>query len=124
MKKLRRILRPDPVSTAAWYDCRLFRISAALGYVMFFIPLIMCPESRFAKFHANQALLNFVLMTFFALGVGFIPAVGWALSLLLTLWGIINAVRGVILSLRFQAKRIPLIGGIRLVGAEEYSTAY
>ncbi len=30
---------------------------AGLAYVLFFLPLIACPDSKFGRFHANQALL-------------------------------------------------------------------
>lgn len=30
---------------------------AGLSYFLFFLPLIACPESGYAKFHANQSLI-------------------------------------------------------------------
>lgn len=38
-------------------DIEKNKTMAGLAYLLFFLPLIACPESRYAKFHANQALL-------------------------------------------------------------------
>lgn len=46
-------------------DARTHRAAAMLAYVLFFLPLLMHPKSRFVRFHANQGLLVFLL------------AVGW-----------------------------------------------
>ena len=35
------------------------RVVAILGYLVFLLPLIFAPKSKFARFHANQALLVF-----------------------------------------------------------------
>ena len=38
-------------------DIEKNKTMAGLAYLLFFLPLIVCPESQFAKFHANQALI-------------------------------------------------------------------
>ena len=62
---------------------------AGLSYFLFFLPLIVCPESRYAKFHANQSLL--LLIT------------GVAGNVILGIMGLINGFGG-------KAKPLPLIG--------------
>lgn len=84
--------------------------------------MLACPNSRFARFHANQGLVLFLfgiavsLATFI---ISIIPVVGWILGpiigfvasvfeLILMIMGIINAAQG-------QAKELPLIGKIILL---------
>ena len=59
------------------------RVIGGLGYLIFFLPLILCPDSRYGKFCANQGLLgllcNFALLLagwILRLIVGWIPLVG------------------------------------------------
>jgi uncharacterized membrane protein len=42
-------------------DVEKNRVLGGLGYLIFFLPLITCPESRFGKFCANQGLLLWIL---------------------------------------------------------------
>lgn len=97
---------------------------SVLAYIgiLFLIPLLACPNSKFARYHTNQGLVLFLLEI--AVGVvsgiiGIIPVVGWILSgiisavcgiftLILMIMGIINAAQG-------QAKELPLIGKISLL---------
>ena len=105
---------------------------AALAYlnVLFFLPLVVVPNSRFGKFHANQALVllifHVVLATAFALSLslfqsltpeflGFLdrfldvvktlPSIA---SFVFMLIGIVNAAQG-------KAKELPFIGKIKLI---------
>lgn len=34
---------------------------AGLAYFIFFLPLLTCPDSKFAKFHANQSLILIIV---------------------------------------------------------------
>lgn len=38
-------------------DIEKGKTMAGLSYLLFFLPLVACHESKYAKFHANQALL-------------------------------------------------------------------
>lgn len=96
-------------------------VLAYIGF-LFLVPLLACPNSKFARYHTNQGLVLFLLE--FALGVvtgilGIIPiagliiggllgAVGGIFTLVLMIMGIINAAQG-------QAKELPLIGKITLL---------
>lgn len=96
-------------------DIEKNRKLCALGYFIFFIPLLI-KDSPFARFHANQAL---VLVVINAIGVGvelllfmLLPAVGvllysiWPLVILfLTIYGCVNTAKG-------YTKQLPIIGTI------------
>ena len=83
---------------------------AGLSYLLFFLPLVACPESKYAKFHANQSLLLLITAIVGDVILGVIPVVGWMLMpifgvvvLALGIIGLINGFGG-------KAKRLPLIG--------------
>jgi uncharacterized membrane protein len=83
---------------------------AMLAYVIFFLPLITAAkDSKFAKFHANQALL--VTLLYFAAGFLSIFLIGFLLypvAFVLWIMGIMNASNGTM-------KRLPVIGGIDII---------
>lgn len=97
---------------------------SVLAYIgiLFLIPLLACPNSRFARFHTNQGLVLFLLGV--AIGIvtaiiGLIPVIGWIFgglisaagsifTLVLMIMGIVNAAQG-------QAKELPIIGKITLL---------
>lgn len=97
------------------------KVICALAYIpiLFFLPLIACPkDSKFAKFHANQGLLFFILSILVGIVcfiIGHIPVFGLIVNILLGvimlgmfLFGLINTLQG-------KAKELPLIGGIRMI---------
>ena len=88
------------------------------GLPLFLVPLLAAPNSPFARFHANQGLIHYLValggsivlyFTIFIL-VGF---------LLLPLFGIfcfILGVMGIINSANGQARRLPIIGRWTIIG--------
>lgn len=122
----------DTTNTYDRADIEQNKVVCAISYisVLFFLPLVSCPNSRFGKFHANQALI--LLIASAAIGtVGsicngvvevipflpdFIRGISTALIGLITsvgplagmVFGIVNAAEG-------KAKELPLIGKFRLI---------
>lgn len=102
-------------------DNKGMSVLAYIGF-LFLIPLLACPNSRFARYHTNQGLVLFLMEL--AIGVvigifGIIPvigiiiggllgSVGGILALVLSILGIVNVVQG-------QAKELPIIGKITLL---------
>lgn len=80
---------------------------AALGYIgMIIIALVAAPNSRFIRFHANQALL----LGLFSIPVA-IPFIGW-------IWGlfcVVCLIMGISNALTGQFKELPLIGKFRII---------
>jgi uncharacterized membrane protein len=97
---------------------------AIIGYFLFFIPLLALPNSKFARYHANQGLI--LLLTYVALGIvnailnSFIwRIVGWGVwgifSMIFTLAYIALAVigiMGIVNVIHNKMKPMPLIGGL------------
>jgi uncharacterized membrane protein len=87
------------------------RLISAVSYlwILFFLTLVIIPESGFGRFHANQALLNLLWGIVFGLLSNI--AFGWLFNLILAvypLWGIATALMGL-------EKPFPIIGNIRLI---------
>lgn len=95
-------------------DIKSSRISAAAGYVMFFIPLVFNGDNQYARFHANQSLINLILSTVGAVLLGMIPYAGPFLMMLQELLCVIWLVRGIIFSLKGKAVGIPFVGWITI----------
>lgn len=103
---------------------KIFAILAYLG-ILFLVPLLAAPQSKFARYHTNQGIILCIasiivgiaalIVTFIlsfipfvgCIGVILVPAVGIG-SLVLTVLGIINAANG-------QCKPLPLIGQYTLL---------
>lgn len=122
--------QPAPVSApvSASDDIEKNRAFAILAYfgILFLVPLLAAPNSRFAKYHANQGMVLFLAasaawLSSYVLGMMliFIPFLGWFLAGLiglsvfvafvaLVITGIINAASG-------QCKPLPLIGHFELI---------
>lgn len=93
-------------------------------YLLFLIPLLGAPKSKFARFHSNQGLLLFILnliynipLTIIITIVDNIPFIGWIsfifnilriIPAILMVLGIINAANG-------KAKELPFIGKFRII---------
>ncbi len=90
---------------------------SVLAYIsiLFIIPLLAKPDSRYCRFHANQGLVLFLLGNLVTFALRLVPfghgvlAWAWGLfSFVLMIIGIINAAQG-------NTKELPLIGSIRLI---------
>ena len=91
-------------------DIEKNKTMAGLAYLLFFLPLIACSESAYAKFHANQGL---VLLIFGVVGnvvLGIIPVIGWMLLPVFSLSVLVLGILGLIGGFGGKAKRLPLIG--------------
>jgi len=91
-------------------DIEKNKTMAGLAYLIFFLPLIACPESRYAKFHANQALLLFIVAIVGNIILGMIPVIGWVLMPVYALGMLAFGIMGLINGFSGKAKRLPIFG--------------
>jgi len=108
-------------------DIEANKVMGGLAYILFFLPLIAAPQSKYARFHANQGLLivllsvaleiviyilSLVMLSIFSYGLwavwGIITTVLWLGILALEIIGLINGFTG-------KAKQLPIIGKITLI---------
>lgn len=88
---------------------------SALAYIIFFIPLIAAPESKFGKFHANQGLILLITGFVGSFVLGIIPIIGWILLPVFSLAIFVIAVIAIVNTLNGKAKKLPFIGNINLI---------
>ena len=122
----------NTADTTAEYDpadIEANKIFAALSYlgILVIVPFLAAPNSKFARFHANQGLTLFLLIIAysilsFILNVIFTAINLWVLVILITLLifalsiplivliilGLMNAIQG-------KAKELPFIGKIKII---------
>lgn len=86
--------------------------------ILFIIPLLAAPNSRFAKFHANQGLVLFLIECAFSVCIS---VVSWFAFLRYIVGSfaviavIIFIVLGVVNAANGEAKELPLIGKISII---------
>lgn len=96
-------------------DIEKGKTAAGLAYILFFLPLVMCPESKYGKFHANQGLALLIISVVGTIVLSIIPIIGW---ILLPLFGIgvaVFGIMGIINGFSGKAKELPLLGKIKLL---------
>lgn len=91
------------------------RTIAGLAYIMFFLPLVATPDSKYGRFHANQGLLLLILSIVGNWVLRFIPFIGRMLSFFLSIFILVFIIKGVINGLNGRTDEIPLIGHIRII---------
>jgi uncharacterized membrane protein len=96
-------------------DIEKNKTMAGLAYLIFFLPLIVCPDSKYGKFHANQGLLLFIAAVAGNIVLGIIPIIGWILMPIYGLGILVFAIMGLINGLGGKAKRLPIIGKFNII---------
>ncbi|MBI5801149.1 MAG: DUF4339 domain-containing protein [Verrucomicrobia bacterium] len=107
-----------PVSAAE--DIEKNRAFAIIAYlwILFIVGLIAAPNSKFAKYHANQGLVLFLAELVFGVAcivLAFIPILGHLTILAGWIAGIVFAILGIINAAGGQCKPLPLIGHFQLI---------
>jgi uncharacterized membrane protein len=91
------------------------KVMAGFSYFLFFLPLIVCPESGYAKFHANQSLLLLIAGVVGNVILGIIPVLGWMLMPVFGIGILILGIIGLINGFGGKAKPLPLIGRFSII---------
>ncbi|MEC0232495.1 hypothetical protein [Paenibacillus alba] len=88
---------------------------AIVGYILFFIPLILAKDSKFAWYHANQGLTLLVVAVVLNVVLSIIPFIGFLLLPLVNLAIFIFAILGIVAAAQGQVKPLPIIGNYTLL---------
>ena len=105
----------EKTSTFDQADIDKNKTMAGLAYLIFFLPLLACPESKYAKFHANQALLLFIVAVVGNIVLSIIPFIGWVLLPIFAVVIFIFAIIGMINGFTGKAKRLPIFGKFNIL---------
>ncbi len=100
-------------------DIAMNKYKSALSYlwILFFLPLVLSPNSLFAKFHANQGLVLFLVITISSalqrIFSGFF-IVNLVFSILSIVFSVLE-ILGIVFALSGKAIEFPIIGNIKLI---------
>lgn len=95
-----------PATTSNTDIKMIYAFLAYLG-ILFVIPLVLCEDSEFVRFHTNQGIVLFIA----SLVCAVVPIIGWIASigvLVLMVTGLINVSN-------HEMKELPLIGKFRIL---------
>ncbi len=118
---------PDTTSAFTQEDIRQNRAMAAVAYlgILVFIPILAVPNSRFARYHANQGLVLFICEVAYSIIyqilTSVIYSISWRLGILVSILGLVGlvflvlAIMGIINAAGGRAKELPLIGKISII---------
>lgn len=114
---------PPALPSAELQDIEKNRAFAIVAYlwILFIVGLIAAPNSKFAKYHANQGLVLFLASIIASVGclvIGFIPLVNMILVLavpLLWLGWLVLAILGIVNAAGGRCKPLPMIGHYELI---------
>lgn len=96
-------------------DIEKNKTMAGLSYIIFFLPLLACPDSKYGKFHANQALLLLIVSVIGNIVLGFIPVIGWMLLPVYAVAILIMGIMGLVNGFGGKVKQLPLIGKYTII---------
>lgn len=96
-------------------DIEKNKTMAGLAYIIFFLPLVACPDSPFGRFHANQGLVLLILGVAGSIILTIIPVLGWIVLPFFSLFILVLVIVGLVNGLGGKAKELPLIGKFRLI---------
>lgn len=102
------------------------KVISGLSYILFFLPLVVCPTSKFGKFHANQSLVLLITAICGNIAISILSSIfisiSIALGLITTLLGLIFGIGilvfyilGLINGFNGRAKELPIIGRIKVI---------
>lgn len=98
------------------------RVWAALGYLLFFLPLVKCKNSALGRYCANQGLLLLIVHVLVRILFGIfgdIPLVGWLFDLAGGLCSFALLLVGLLCMVQLLSNdrvcQLPFIGEIRLI---------
>ncbi len=112
----------NTADTTAEFDAKDIednKVMALLSYIgpLFLVPMLAAPNSKFARYHANQGLVLFLaelILSAVSWVIGFIPFVGWIFGLVAGVASLAGLILGIVNAANGRAKELPLIGHIRL----------
>ena len=92
------------------------KLMAAISYIwiLFLVPLFAAKDDAFARYHANQGLVLFLVSIVIGI-IGLIPLVGTIIALIGGIVTFVFMILGIVNALKGEMKPLPLIGGIQII---------
>lgn len=110
-----------PVSDAM--DIEKNKVFGVLAYIgiLFLVPLLAAPQSKFARYHTNQGLVLFIAFLIASAGAGVLAMVPFVGCIAVLLWpviavaGLVLMIIGIVNAASGQYKPLPLIGHFQIL---------
>ena len=114
---------PDTTAEYDQQDIQSNKVMAILAYIgiLILVPLFAAKDSKFARFHVNQALtllIAGVALTILSVVFGFIPIIGLIFDIIFGLAGIcllVLMILGIVNAATGKAKELPVTGKIKIL---------
>ena len=92
------------------------KLMAAISYIwiLFLVPLFAAKDDAFARYHANQGLLLFLVSIILGV-IGIIPVIGTIIAFVGGIATFVFMILGILNALKGEMKPLPLIGGIEII---------
>ena len=105
----------DETAACDQADISSNKVMAIIAYfgILVLIPLFAAKDSKFARFHTNQALILFITEVI-AIIISKIPVIGFLGTILYCLCSIF-AIIGIVYAAQGKAKELPLIGKYKIL---------
>ncbi len=81
-----------------------------LGWITGIVFLVLEKENKFVRFHAMQSLATFLALFVISIVVGWIPFIGWIVSILITPFGLILWLLLMYKAYRGERFKLPIAG--------------
>ncbi|MBR6411487.1 MAG: DUF4870 domain-containing protein [Clostridia bacterium] len=102
----------EPKSDAE--ENKVFAILAYIG-ILVLVPILAAPNSKFAKYHANQGLILLivgVILSIVGALLNLIPVVGWVFMLVMEVIWLVLMILGIVNAAKGEEKPLPIIGNL------------
>lgn len=97
-------------------DIEANRVWAIIAYFCWLIALLVKKDSHFVRFHANQALLTWLVMLICGVIMGVVPIFGWILGAILGIWlGFIPWISCLAMAIKGGVKRANYYGQFNII---------
>ena len=108
--------KPEGAAPSAGFDSKDVEENkgmAVLSYIgiLVLIPLLAKKDSKFAQFHAKQGLVIFIGEVIISV-IGVIPFIGWLIWFVGWIFLVVISIMGIVNALKGQAKELPVVGGL------------
>ncbi len=93
---------------------KVFAILAYIG-ILVLVPILAAPNSKFAKYHANQGLILLivgVILSIVGALLNLIPVVGWVFMLVMEVIWLVLMILGIVNAAKGEEKPLPIIGNL------------
>jgi uncharacterized membrane protein len=111
----------DAASSKEAEDNKIFFMLSYLG-ILFFLPLVITPNSKIGRFHANQGLILLITSVVGQIVLSILSVILWKIwflvSLISGLWGLALfalVIIGMVNAYKGETKPLPVIGNIILL---------